>query len=243
MYLNPLYTVSEAHPTSPETTAAVFEDSRRPGQSSERIVHVNIASTPDAASWFPYDNPAVVSVLEEDYHPKFPEIYIFRYIDLFGQPAIMPTMAYANMASYFAPLEKYERWPLPPSPYHAQEAALSGQHDPASGSGAAEVRHGARDGAGHVDSILRKVRTWSCWSQGFRFLEMEIRWLLTVVFDAVNLAIAWQCAGRYGAEHPMFWKARYVVHELIYLVMDLVKEFNIPNFGQPPEVNWFAEEG
>ncbi|RYP45139.1 hypothetical protein DL768_008497 [Monosporascus sp. mg162] len=53
------------------------------------------------------------------------------------------------------------------------------------------------------DPLLRRVRVWCCWAQGFRFLEFELRWVLTLVYDFVNIMIARQRAGGYGHESAL----------------------------------------
>ncbi|RYP32771.1 hypothetical protein DL767_005019 [Monosporascus sp. MG133] len=53
------------------------------------------------------------------------------------------------------------------------------------------------------DPLLRQVRVWCCWAQGFQFLEFELRWVLTLVYDFVNVMIARQRAGGYGYESAL----------------------------------------
>lgn len=50
---------------------------------------------------------------------------------------------------------------------------------------------GGREGEG-VDPLLLEARTWCCWAQGFSYLEPEIRWVLTLVYDLVGVLIAKQ---------------------------------------------------
>ncbi|RYP77849.1 hypothetical protein DL771_000946 [Monosporascus sp. 5C6A] len=50
------------------------------------------------------------------------------------------------------------------------------------------------------DPLLRRARVWCCWAQGFVFLEPELRWVLALVCDFVNVMIARQRTGGYGHE-------------------------------------------
>ncbi|RYO77644.1 hypothetical protein DL762_009124 [Monosporascus cannonballus] len=60
-----------------------------------------------------------------------------------------------------------------------------------------------RDEEGCCDPVLRRARVWCCWAQGFEFLEFELRWVLTLVYDFVNVMIARQKAGGYGHESAL----------------------------------------
>ncbi|KAI1076995.1 hypothetical protein F5B20DRAFT_593610 [Whalleya microplaca] len=92
---------------------------------------------------------------------------------------------------------------------------------------------------GSCDALLRTIRVWCCWAQGFDQLEPELRWLLTLIFDLVNVMISKQKIWGYGKESALFWESRIQLQQLMAVAKDLKEMFRIPNFDIP-QVEWMA---
>ncbi|KAI2466761.1 hypothetical protein F4781DRAFT_338611 [Annulohypoxylon bovei var. microspora] len=101
---------------------------------------------------------------------------------------------------------------------------------------------------GAVDGLLLDARSWCCWVQGFTYLEPELRWVLTLIFDLVNVVIAKQKAvamrmpvtsggdvDMEAGDDPgkLFWEGRYYLHNLIAVVRDMKEAFGVPNLTIP----------
>ncbi|KAI1848236.1 hypothetical protein JX266_005949 [Neoarthrinium moseri] len=67
--------------------------------------------------------------------------------------------------------------------------------------------------AGRHDVLVRRVRDWSCWAQGFEFLEQETRWYLAL-------------------------KSRRELREVMHTVEDLVEHFGLARTVTMPDVDW-----
>ncbi|KAI1641458.1 hypothetical protein F4809DRAFT_12067 [Biscogniauxia mediterranea] len=184
-------------------------------------VDVPIRDRSSVLDFIPYDDPSTFDVRPLDFHSKYPELFMFRYTDFAGQPAVQPTSARGTIQNYFAPLDS-----LPPCP---SPSCANNDNNKAA------AREGERG-----DSLLRHARWWSCWAQGFQYLEPELRWLLTLVFDFANVMAARQALGGYGAESPVFWRARHILHDLLGVAEDLAELYGIPNI-EVPRLDWFAE--
>ncbi|KAI1500670.1 hypothetical protein F5X99DRAFT_232570 [Biscogniauxia marginata] len=183
-------------------------------------VSIPIRDRKSVLEFIPYDELSVLfSVLPLDFHAKFPEVFMFRYTDFRGEPAVQPTSNKTGIQRYFAALDT---------------TATTGQ-------GKIENRNNkSRVGSeSRCDSLLRHARWWCCWAQGFEYLEPELRWVLTLVFDFANVMIARQALGGYGAENPVFWRARYYLHDLLGVVEDLAELYEIPNIVVP-SLEWFS---
>ncbi|KAI0007396.1 hypothetical protein F4779DRAFT_592259 [Xylariaceae sp. FL0662B] len=57
---------------------------------SPGIVRLPIRSIPDVSQFIPYDNPAVFDVQPCGWHPKLHDVFLFRYTDINGLPALQP---------------------------------------------------------------------------------------------------------------------------------------------------------
>ncbi|KAI1104001.1 hypothetical protein F4804DRAFT_207898 [Jackrogersella minutella] len=109
--------------------------------------------------------------------------------------------------------------------------------------------------SGGVDNLLLEARCWCCWAQGFTYLEPELRWVLTLIFDLVAIVIAKQRA--VAARKPilrgedvdmdmdadsvqLFWEGRYYLHNLMGVARDMKDTFGIENFTIP-RLPWVTE--
>ncbi len=141
------------------------------------VIRVPIRRRVDSSilAFIPYDNPAVWDFSWDDRGPasscsrdqRFPGITLLRYTNAFGRRAAQPTAGGAReLRRYLAALDEAE-----------DDVAAADYGDVA---------------RGRCDPVLREARAWSCWAQGFRFLEFELRWTLTLVFDFANVMMARQ---------------------------------------------------
>ncbi|KAI1494577.1 hypothetical protein F5X96DRAFT_526900 [Biscogniauxia mediterranea] len=195
------------------------------------MVDVPICDRTSVLDFIPYDDPSTFDVRPLDFHAKYPELFMFRYTDFAGQPAVQPTSAQGTIQAYFAPLDSDSLLPA---------ACPSSPSSCANSNKAATTAREGRKEEERVDSLLLHARWWSCWAQGFQHLEPELRWLLTLVFDFANVMAARQALGGYGAESPVFWRARHVLHDLLGVAEDLAELYGIPNI-EVPRLDWFAE--
>ncbi|KAL7621104.1 hypothetical protein AAE478_008417 [Parahypoxylon ruwenzoriense] len=58
--------------------------------------------------FIPYDNPAVFDVRPWQWHPKLSNIFLFRYTDFNGRPAVQPAADERHIRAYFEPLVSEE---------------------------------------------------------------------------------------------------------------------------------------
>ncbi|KAI0835387.1 hypothetical protein F5Y06DRAFT_299532 [Hypoxylon sp. FL0890] len=189
------------------------------------VVHVPIhRSRHDFLRQFvPYDDPVVFDVRPAQWHRHQKSVFLFRYTDFRGWPAVQPAANEEVIKAYLGPL----------------------------------AREDERSGA--CDKLLLEARWWSCWAQGFTYLEPELRWVLTLVFDLVGVIIAKQKAAAARVSGTMrrgdvdmganmepddmtllFWEGRYYLHNLMGVIMDMKEQFGIDNL-KLPRLLWFDE--
>ncbi|KAI1140834.1 hypothetical protein F5Y05DRAFT_288697 [Hypoxylon sp. FL0543] len=113
--------------------------------------------------------------------------------------------------------------------------------------------------SGVCDKLLLEARWWCCWAQGFTYLEPELRWILTLVFDLVNVVIEKQKAAAAMMPVPMvgedvdmsadiesdpmkllFWEGRHCLHNLMSVIRDMKEEFGVDAL-KLPRLPWFNE--
>ncbi|KAI0602740.1 hypothetical protein F4775DRAFT_600706 [Biscogniauxia sp. FL1348] len=210
------------------------------GEAAVVMVHVPIRDRKSVLESIPYEDPSVFDVRPLGFHVKYPELFMFRYTDFAGQTAVQPTAGRDIIRAYFAPLDHHHHYYYS-APYPSSSSPPFHPSPPWScTTTSTSTRATAREEMAAADSLLRTAREWCCWAQGFQMLEPEVRWLLTLVFDFANLMVARQTLGAYGAESPLFWRARYVLHGLICAAEDLAELYDIPNLDVP-RLDWFAE--
>ncbi|KAI5925752.1 hypothetical protein F4810DRAFT_30685 [Camillea tinctor] len=222
-------TMADPTPSQGEKKEPAIAD----GHCRGKIVRVPIRDRKSVLSFIPYSDPALFDVRPLGFHPKFPELFMFRYTDWAGRPAVQPTSDRAAIRYYLAPLDGHA-FPFSYGP--AAATRTDGVNNENRGN-----RHGRRGRGRKTDSLLRHARWWSCWAQGFQYLEPELRWLLTLVFDLTNVMTARQRIAGYGAEDPVFWRARHFLHDLLGVAEDLAELYGIPNLDVP-KLDWFAEK-
>ncbi|KAI1466526.1 uncharacterized protein F4812DRAFT_460797 [Daldinia caldariorum] len=162
-------------------------------------------SRTDFLEFIPYDNPAVLDVRPAQWHRIRRGVFLFRYTDYRGWPAIQPVADERCIKAYFKPLDVIE-------------------------------------GDGNCDRALIEARWWCCWAQGITYLEPELRWVLTLIFDLIGFFIEKQRnATRYSIIHGvtdlalerLFWEGRSYLHSLIAIVNDMKEGFGIENLVTP----------
>ncbi|KAI1206739.1 uncharacterized protein F4807DRAFT_221946 [Annulohypoxylon truncatum] len=188
--------------------------SDRTTPSPSNIVRVPIRALSNAflQQFVPYDNPAVFDVRPTHWHRRHEGIFLFRYTDFRGWPAVQPAANEWRIRNYFQPLVNEE------------------------------------ERCSAVDGLLLDARSWCCWAQGFTHLEPELRWVLTLIFDLVNVIVAKQRAsvmrtpvtpgggGFMEADdrpEKLFWEGRYYLHNLIAVVREMKETFGITNLTIP----------
>ncbi|KAI1803892.1 hypothetical protein F4811DRAFT_571634 [Daldinia bambusicola] len=177
---------------------------------ADRTVYLPIrrsrnGSRTDFLQFIPYDNPAVFDVQPAQWHRIRRGVFLFRYTDYRGWPAIQPVADERRIKAYFKPLDVIE-------------------------------------GDGCCDRALIEARWWCCWAQGTTYLEPELRWVLTLIFDLIGFFIEKQRnATRYSiisgardiALERLFWEGRSYLHSLIAIVNDMKEGFGIENLATP----------
>ncbi|KAI0125177.1 hypothetical protein BJ170DRAFT_636688 [Xylariales sp. AK1849] len=92
------------------------------------------------------------------------------------------------------------------------------------------------------DPLLRMIRLWCCWAQGFENLEEEIRWFLFLIFDLCNISIARRRDAYLRKDKTrgfdLLWESRYHLHGLVCIVEDLAIALDAKEIT-PPDVQWF----
>ncbi|KAI1779280.1 hypothetical protein F4818DRAFT_403950 [Hypoxylon cercidicola] len=190
----------------------------------------------DLSEWL---SAAAAAVRPLAWHRKLQGVYLFRYTDFLGRPAVQPAAREPHIRAYFGPAEEEE------------EEEDDQDRD----------REGEAGGRS-CDAVLLEARRWCCWAQGFHLPEREMRWVLTLVFDLVNVLIArqkaavkevgWRTGGYpycgnggdagYGigagagadmGPAELFWLGRYYLFHLINIVADMKDEFGIENLSIP----------
>ncbi|KAI0897418.1 hypothetical protein F4806DRAFT_507892 [Annulohypoxylon nitens] len=139
-------------------------------------------------------------------------IFLFRYTDFRGWPAVQPAAHERQIRHYFQPLVDEE------------------------------------ERCGGVDGLLLDARSWCCWAQGFTYLEPELRWILTLIYDLISVVIAKQKAIAMGVSlaaesgirtdanddpDKLFWEGRYYLHNLMEVVREMRQTFGIANLTIP----------
>ncbi|KAK6952050.1 hypothetical protein Daesc_006578 [Daldinia eschscholtzii] len=177
---------------------------------ASRIVHLPIQRSRDGRrddflQFIPYDNPAVFDVRPAQWHRIRRGVFLFRYTDYRGWPAVQPVADERRIRAYFKPLDVIE-------------------------------------GDGFCDRALIEARWWCCWAQGITYVEPELRWVLTLIFDLIGFLIEKQRnatknsiiqgAGGLTLER-MFWEGRVYLHSLIAIVNDMKEGFGIENLVIP----------
>ncbi|KAI0850021.1 hypothetical protein F5Y00DRAFT_268787 [Daldinia vernicosa] len=83
---------------------------------------------------------------------------------------------------------------------------------------------------------------WCCWAQGITYLEPEIRWVLTLIFDLIGFLIEkqWNAArnsitkgARDSVLKQLFWEGRSYLHSLMAIVKDMKEGFGVENLTVP----------
>ncbi|KAI1392381.1 uncharacterized protein F4822DRAFT_425590 [Hypoxylon trugodes] len=187
------------------------------------VVHVPICRREESfynfSDFVPRDNPVVFSVEPTQWHRIHQGVYLFRYTDFRGWPAVQPAASEWRIKTYFQPLTNDEGGMLPNS-----------------------------GGRAKVDWLLLEARWWCCWAQGFTHLEPELRWVLTLIFDLVGVLIAQQKAATSaiaGSEEEwmrigkMQMQGRYYLAGLVTVVKEMKETFGIENL-YIPHFPWFA---
>ncbi|KAI2617176.1 hypothetical protein GGR54DRAFT_641279 [Hypoxylon sp. NC1633] len=217
------------HPSNPSSSPPTLTQTEDPNQrQSMGIVQVPVRQDQlvpgnSALQFVPYDNPAVWSVQPLRWHRRHAGLFMFRYTDFRGWPAVMPAADEARIREYFAPLDR--------------EISM--------GDGKMDT-----DGAMHGNGLLVQARLWACWAQGFTVLEPELRWALTLVFDLACVLIEKQRAaallplgmtgGSGGDPARLFWEGRYYLHDLMVVVRRLSDAFHVEGLSVP-RFDWFEE--
>lgn len=94
---------------TPEPVQSSFRPPRRPTPGT--IVQVPIKRNRKRShiqEFIPYDNPAVMDVQPLQWHRKMQGIYMFRYTDFQGWPAVQPTGKEKRIRAYFEPLLEHD---------------------------------------------------------------------------------------------------------------------------------------
>ncbi|KAI0119528.1 hypothetical protein F4814DRAFT_458756 [Daldinia grandis] len=177
---------------------------------ADRIVHLPIrrrrdGSRSDFLQFIPYDNPAVFDVQPAQWHHVSRGVYLFKYTDYRGWPAVQPVADEHRIKAYFKPLDIIE----------------------------------ANRGC---DRVLIEARWWCCWAQGITYLEPELRWVLTLIFDLIGFLIKQQWdatrnsmikGARDSVLKQLFWEGRSYLHSLMAVVNDMKEGFGIENLTVP----------
>ncbi|KAH7037401.1 uncharacterized protein B0I36DRAFT_65492 [Microdochium trichocladiopsis] len=82
---------------------------------------------------------------------------------------------------------------------------------------------------GHGGKMLRAILVWCCWAQSNHSLSHELRWLLTYIYDSVNIIL-------YSAETGLcipgcaeFWTNRNVLFQQLARAENLLKHKGVEN--------------
>ncbi|KAI8966073.1 hypothetical protein F5Y11DRAFT_211309 [Daldinia sp. FL1419] len=182
-----------------------------------KIVHLPIqrcreGSRTDFLQFIPYDNPAVFDVQPVQWHRVRRGVFLFRYTDYKGWPAIQPVASERRIKTYFKPLDAIE-------------------------------------GDGGCDRALIEARWWCCYAQGITYLEPELRWALTLIFDLIGFFIESQrnaakalIKGEVGSLdlEELLWAGRSYLHSMIAIMNDMKEGFGIDNLAIP-QLPWIME--
>ncbi|KAI0883713.1 uncharacterized protein GGS22DRAFT_165887 [Annulohypoxylon maeteangense] len=189
-------------------------DSRTPSPLPYNFVHVPIRAIHDAflQHFVPYDNPAVFEVRPIHWHRKHEGIFLFRYTDFRGWPAVQPAATERRIRNYFRPLV-YE-----------------------------EQRCGAVDtllldarawscwaqGFTHLEPELRWVLT----------LIFDLIGIIIAKQMATGTRIPVTPGGNVDMEADdqsgkLFWEGRYYLHNLMAVVKEMKTTFGVPNLTIP----------
>lgn len=80
---------------------------------------------------------------------------------------------------------------------------------------------------------LRGIRTWCCWAQSNPSLDPKVRWLLTYIFDSVNVMLSRMSRSTPAHRPAESWNNRHVLFQQLVMVEDLLKHFGTKNMMIP----------
>ncbi|KAI1454317.1 hypothetical protein F4805DRAFT_460881 [Annulohypoxylon moriforme] len=179
-----------------------------------RLIHIPIRALNDAflQHFVPYDNPAVFDVRPMYWHSRHEGIFLFRYTDFCGWPAVQPAAIERRIRNYFRPLTNEEE------SCGAVDGLLLD----------ARAWSCWAQGFTHLEPELRWVLTLIFDLVGVIIAKQRATATRTPTIPGGNVDMD-------ADDQPekLFWEGRYYLHNLIAVVREMKETFGIPNLTIP----------